>query len=121
MPQELRTSPDGEVLTVLLEAQKPTIQGVPPPMRLGALWAVPSKGGAPQKLGTGRDEQPRRLAAHRRLALGGLHRRVGPERSRSASSTCKTRRSSTPSGSGSRPRVSYFVPSDDGTQLAYIE
>ena len=35
--QELRASPDGEVLTVLLEAVKPTTSGVPPPMRLGNL------------------------------------------------------------------------------------
>lgn len=118
--QELRASPDGEVLTVLLDAQKPTTQGVPPPMRLGTLWVVPSKGGAPKKVGSGVTN----------MAGGWLHtadsrfvvfttqwdpaqqtgelfvqdaKKLETERERIAG------------------RVTYFVPSDDGAQLAFIE
>ncbi len=117
---ELRTSPDGEVLTVLLEAVHPPIQGVPPPMRLGALWAVPSKGGTPRKLGNGVTN----------MAGGWLHtadsrwvifnaawdptQQVGELYVQDAKKLDAEReRIST--------RATYFVPSDDGTQLAYIE
>lgn len=118
--QELRASPDGEVLTVLLDAQKPSTAGVPPPMRLGNLWAVPSKGGTPRKLGGGVTN----------MAGGWLHtadsrfilfttgwdpaqqtgelfvqdaKKLDAERERVAG------------------RVTYFVPSDDGAQVAFIE
>lgn len=118
--QELRASPDGEVLTVLLEAVHPPIQGVPPPMRLGVLWAVPSKGGTPRKLGN----------SVTNMAGGWLHtadsrwviftaawdptQQVGELYVQDAKKLDAEReRIST--------RVTYFVPSDDGTQLAYIE
>ncbi len=118
--QELRASPDGEVLTVLLDAVKPPIQGVPPPMRLGALWAVPAKGGAPQKLGNGVTNMPGgwlhtadskwilyTAAWDPTQQVGELYvqdaKKLDAERQRLS------------------PRVNYFVPSDDGLQLAYIE
>lgn len=117
---ELRASPDGEVLTVLLDAQKPPITGVPPPMRVGALWAVPSAGGAAQKLGNGVTNMPGgwlhtadsrwvvfTAAWDPQLQQGELYvqdaKKLDTERQRLAT------------------RASYFVPSDDGTQLAYIE
>lgn len=118
--QELRASPDGEVLTVLLDAVHPPIKGVPPPMRLGSLWAVGSKGGAAQKLGVGVTNMPGgwlHTADSRWVlfttgwdatqATGDLYvqdaKKLDAERLKVAS------------------RVSYFVPSDDGTQLAFIE
>jgi hypothetical protein len=118
--QELRASPDGELLTVLLDAQKPAIAGVPPPMRLGNLWAVPSKGGKPQKLGSGVTNSPGGWlhTADSRWVLfttgwdpsqqvGELYvqdgKKLDAERQKIAS------------------KVSYFVPSDDGVQLAFIE
>ncbi len=118
--QELRASPDGQVLTVLLEAQKPTLQGVPPPMRLGSLWAVPAKGGAAQKLGTNVTNMPG----------GWLHtsdskwilfttqwdpaQQVGELFVQDAKKLDAER-------TRISMKVSYFVPSDDGTQLAYVE
>jgi hypothetical protein len=119
--QELRASPDGEVLTVLLEAQKPSIPGIPPPMRLGSLWAVPAKGGgAGRKIGSGVTNSPGGWlhTADSRWVIftagwdpaqqvGELYvqdaKKLDAERERISG------------------RVSYFVPSDDGLQLAYIE
>lgn len=118
--QDLRASPDGEVLTALLDAQRPTIQGTPPPMRLGVLWAVSSKGGPPKKLGGGVTNTPGGwlFTADSKWILfaaswdpsrqvGELYvqdaKRADAERQRIAG------------------RVTYFVPSDDGAQLAYVE
>ncbi len=118
--QDLRASPDGTVLTVLLEAQKPQLQGVPPPMRLGALWAVPTKGGSAVKLGNGVTNMPG----------GWLHtpdskwilftaawdpsQQVGELYVQSATDlTAERQRLSV--------RANYFVPSDDGTQVAWVE
>ncbi len=50
---DLRATPDGKFLTWLLEAAKPRLDGLPPPMRVGVLWAVPSKGGDARRLGNG--------------------------------------------------------------------
>ena len=37
---DLRVTPDGKFATYLLDAQKPRLDGIPPVMRLGALYAV---------------------------------------------------------------------------------
>lgn len=117
--QDLRASADGTVLTALLEPRKPTVQGVPPPMRLGTLWAVPTKGGEPHKLGSGVVNMPGgwlhtadskwilfTTSWEPTTQMGDLHvqdaKDLGTERQRIAS------------------RVNYFVPSDDGSQVAYI-
>lgn len=51
---DLRISPDNKVAAYLKEAQKPRLEGVPPTMRVGELWVVPTAGGAePKKLGNG--------------------------------------------------------------------
>ncbi len=117
---ELRASPDGEVLTVLRDAVKPPISGVPPPMRLGALWAVSASGGAAQKLGNGVTNMPGgwlhtgdsrwilfNAGWDPQQQVGELYvqdaRQLGAERQRISA------------------RASYFVPSDDGTQVAFIE
>lgn len=118
--QELRASPDGEVLTVLLEAVHPPIQGVPPPMRLGTLWATPSKGGPPRKLGRGVTN----------MAGGWLHTSNSRWILYNAEWDPTRQRGELFVQDGKKldaevqrisPRVSYFVPSDDGTQLAFIE
>lgn len=118
--QELRASADGEVLTVLMDATHPPIQGVPPPMRLGTLWAVPAKGGTPRKLGSNVTN----------MSGGWLHtadsrwvvfsanwdptQQAGELYAQDAKAldTERQRISS---------RVNYYVPSDDGAQLAYVE
>lgn len=118
--QELRASPDGQVLTVLTDGERPAIQGVPALMRLGSLWAVLSKGGPARKLGTGVTNSPGGWlhTSDSRWILfssswdptqqsGDLHvqdaRKLDAQRERISA------------------RVSYFVPSDDGSLLAYIE
>ncbi|MFT3707938.1 MAG: hypothetical protein QM817_09805 [Archangium sp.] len=119
--QDLRAAPDGEVLTVLLDGVKPALQGVPPPMRIGSLWAVPVKGeGKPVKLGNGVTNMPG----------GWLHtpdskwilftaawdpsQQVGELFVQNAKDlTAERQRLSV--------KASYFVPSDDGTQVAFVE
>jgi hypothetical protein len=118
--QELRASPDGAVLTVLLEAQKPPITGVPPPMRLGALWAVPARGGKPQKLGHGVTNMPGGWlhTADSRWVLFAAGwdpaQQVGELYVQDAKNLEAERQRVS-------AKVNYFVPSDDGSQLAYIE
>ncbi|MEW5737421.1 MAG: gliding motility protein [Myxococcota bacterium] len=119
-PQDLRATPDGEVLTALIDAQKPNIQGAPPPMRLGELWAVPTLKGDAVKLGHGVTNMPGGwlfspdsrwilfLAAwDPTQQLGELYvqdaKNLAAERQRLAA------------------RVTYFVPSDDSKQLAFVE
>jgi Tol biopolymer transport system component len=55
---DLRTTSDGQHLTFLLDAEKPRLDGLPPPMRVGVLWAVPAKGGDARKLGNGVTNMP---------------------------------------------------------------
>jgi hypothetical protein len=55
---DLRATKDGQTLTWLLDAEKPRLDGVPPPMRIGVLWAIPAGGGEPRKLGNGVTNMP---------------------------------------------------------------
>src|SRR5204863_9640980 len=50
---DLRVSPDNKIAAYLKESQKPRLEGVPPTMRVGELWVVPTAGGEPKKLGNG--------------------------------------------------------------------
>ncbi|MBL8915452.1 MAG: hypothetical protein JNM17_32410 [Archangium sp.] len=118
--QDLRAAADGELLTVLLDGVKPTGQGIPPPMRIGSLWAVPSKGGKAVKLGNGVTNMPG----------GWLHtpdskwvlftaawdpsQQVGELYVQDAKNLEAERMRLS-------VKASYFVPSDDGTQVAFVE
>ncbi|MGV3619190.1 MAG: hypothetical protein ACO1OB_00155 [Archangium sp.] len=118
--QDLRAAADGTVVTVLLDAQKPTIQGVPPPMRLGQLWAVSTKGGGAQKLGNGVTNMPGgwMFSPDSRWILfsAGWDPRK-QEGELFAQDTLKL--------DGERvriaPAVTYYVPSDDGSMVAYVQ
>lgn len=55
---DLRVTPDGRYALFLTAAKKPTLQGVPPQMLVGELYAVPLAGGAPRKLGSGVTNMP---------------------------------------------------------------
>ncbi|MBS1148542.1 MAG: aglU [Myxococcaceae bacterium] len=55
---DLRATADGQHLTWLLDAEKPRLDGLPPPMRVGVLWAVPARGGDSRKLGNGVTNMP---------------------------------------------------------------
>lgn len=118
--QDLRASSDGTVLTVLLDAQKPQLQGVPPPMRLGSLWAVPTKSGTPVKLGNGVTNMPGgwlHTADSKWIlytAAWDPSQQVGELYVQNATDlTTERQRLSV--------RCNYFVPSDDGTQVAWVE
>lgn len=51
---DLRLTPDGKMALYLQEGQKPRIDGIPPLMLIGELFAVPTSGGGKaRKLGTG--------------------------------------------------------------------
>ncbi|MBX7113001.1 MAG: gliding motility protein [Myxococcaceae bacterium] len=55
---DLRATPDGRFVTYLLDAQKPRLDGIPPVMRLGTLYAVSTAGGEARKLGSGITNMP---------------------------------------------------------------
>jgi hypothetical protein len=55
---DLRVSPDGKIASFLKESQKPRLEGVPPTMRVGELFVVPTAGGEPHKLGNGVSNYP---------------------------------------------------------------
>ena len=48
--RELRASPDGQVLTVLVDAATPTVQGAPPTLKVGELYAAPVGEGEAHKI-----------------------------------------------------------------------
>ncbi|MGA9525453.1 MAG: gliding motility protein [Myxococcaceae bacterium] len=50
---DLRTTPDGTTALYLLDAEKPRLDGIPPMMKVGELWAVSTSGGSPRKVGNG--------------------------------------------------------------------
>lgn len=54
---DLRASPDGATAVALVNGQLPPGEGVPPPMRVGELWAVRAEG-EPIKLGAGVSNMP---------------------------------------------------------------
>ncbi|MFO0600064.1 MAG: hypothetical protein U0228_32445 [Myxococcaceae bacterium] len=118
--QDLRASPDGSVLTVLLDGVKPTLQGVPPPMRLGSLWGVDVKSGKSAKLGNGVTNMPGgwlHTADSRWIVYTAAFdpsQQVGELYVQDARDLAAERQRLS-------VRASYFVPSDDGAQLAYVE
>ncbi len=118
--QDLRASADGAVVTVLLDAKKPTAQGVPPPMRLGTLWAVSTKGGATAKLGTGVTNMPGgwMISPDSRWILFSA---AWDPRQQAGELFAQDATTLDSAPQRIAPRVTYFVPSDDGSTLAYVE
>lgn len=118
--QELRSSSDGRVLTALLDAKKPAVEGVPPPMRVGDLWAVPTAEGAPVKVASGVTN----------LAGGWLHSPDGRWIIASGDWDVARQHGTLVVADASNlqrdpvvvsPRVTYAVPSDDGSLLGWVE
>jgi hypothetical protein len=118
--QDLRASPDGAVLTALVDAQRPPIQGAPPPMRQGDLWAVPAEKGEPVRLARGVTNMPGGwlfTADSRWILFAGAYdptQQIGELYVQDAKDLAQERQRLA-------ARVSYFVPSDDSTQLAFVE
>ncbi len=117
---ELRPSPDGRVVTVLLDGEKPRLEGVPPLMRVGALWVVPTGEGAAVKIANGASNAPggwlftsdgRWLLA---LASYDPTQQAGELLVQDL-----TQLSVEPSRLGGH--VSYFKPSADGKRVAFVE
>ncbi len=117
---ELRASPDGRVVTVLMDGQKPPIDGVPASLRIGSLWVVPTGEGAPMKVANGAVNAPggQLFSSDGKylLVLGAYDptqqagelllqdlQNLASERQRLA------------------PKVTYFKPSSDGKRLAYVD
>jgi hypothetical protein len=50
---DLRTTPDGKFAVYLEGGEKPRLNGIPPQMLLGNLYAVPTSGGEPREIGNG--------------------------------------------------------------------
>ncbi len=50
---DLRTTPDGKFAVYLVDAEKPRLDGIPPMMKVGELWAVSTSGGSPRRIANG--------------------------------------------------------------------
>ena len=118
--EDLRLSADGRYASFLKKTRKPTVEGIPPQMRLGELHVVPVEGGLARRLGDGVTNVPGGLLftpdSKHVLFLTGynlanqsgtLHALVLNE------PTAEPRRLG--------DAVTYFVPSPDGTRLAFVD
>ncbi|WP_257456430.1 gliding motility protein [Archangium lipolyticum] len=118
--EDLRVTEDGQFATYLRKTRKPTVEGIPPQMRLGELYMVPVTGGVPRKLGDGVTNVPGGLLftpdSKHVLYLTGYNLA-------NQSGALHVLALSDPSA---EPRklgdaVTYFLPSPDGTQLAFVD
>jgi dipeptidyl aminopeptidase/acylaminoacyl peptidase len=118
---DLRATPDGTVMTALLDAVKPRLEGVPGPMRLGELWAVPTAPGAvPKRLGNGVTNvgggQLFTADSQWSLYLTGFN--ATQQAGELWAQALRDLKQEPVRLAGA---VSYFVPSDDSKQLAFVE
>jgi hypothetical protein len=117
---ELRASPDGQVVTALLDAKKPTIEGVPPPARVGDLWAAGASAGAAVKVAAGVTNMPGGwlFSPDSKWILAS----AGWDASQQVGEliVINAHDLAAPAQRVSS-RVNYFVPSDDGALLAWVE
>lgn len=117
---DLRASPDGKIVTALLDGEKPRIDGVPPTMRMGSLWAVPTGDGAAVKVATGAVNVPGGLLftndGKYLLALGAYDptQQSGELLVQDLTDLSKERQRLA-------PHVTYMKPSFDGTRVAYVD
>jgi hypothetical protein len=117
--EELRASINGQLVTVLRNGRKPAVQGIPPMLHVGELWAVPMPSGEAVKLGGEVSNMAggwlHTLDSQYVIFLDAWDQRVGAGDLHVESATAL---------SGKTPRlaaqVSYFVPSDDGKQMAFV-
>lgn len=119
-PSELRPSPDGKLLTVLINAETPAIPGAPPTLKLGDLWAANVQSGQATRIAHGVVNSPGGWlfsADSRWLVVS-----AGTDPTQQTGSLMVK---DTQDLSGEPERVaataSYFVLSDDGGQLAFVQ
>ena len=117
---DLRATSDGRFLTWLLDAEKPRLDGLPPPMRIGVLWAVPSQGGESRKLGSGVTNMPGGYLfspdGRWVLFLAGYN---AAEQSGELRVASLSDPASTPERLGGR--VTYMLASPDSKQVAFVD
>lgn len=118
--QDLRASADGRLLTVLRDAKKPTIEGVPPPMRVGDLWALSVEGGEPVKIASGVTNLPGGwlISPSSRWIIAAADWDVGQQEGALLIADARAL-SAAPTLVSSR--VSYSVTSEDGASLAWVQ
>ncbi|WNG59004.1 gliding motility protein [Archangium gephyra] len=118
--EDLRVTEDGQFATYLTKTRKPTVEGIPPQMRLGTLNVVPVTGGSPRPVGDGVTNVPGGMLftpdSKHVLYLTGYNLA-------NQSGALHVLALSDPSA---EPRklgdsVGYFLPSPDGTKLAFVD
>ncbi|ATB26739.1 gliding motility protein [Melittangium boletus] len=118
--EDLRLSADGRFASYLRKTRKPTVEGIPPQMRLGELYVVPVEGGLARKLGDGVTNVPGGLLftpdSKHVLFLTGYNL---ANQSGVLHALALTEPTAEPQRIGEA--VTYFVPSPDGTHLAFVD
>ncbi len=118
--EDLRVTEDGQFATYLQKTHKPTVEGIPPQMRLGTLYVVPVTGGAPRKLGDGVTNVPGGLLftpdSKHVLYLTGYNL---ANQSGALHVLALSEPTAEPQKLGGA--VSYFLPSPDGSKLAFVD
>ena len=118
--EDLRVTADGQFATYLTKTRKPTVEGIPPQMRLGTLYMVPVTGGSPRKLGDGVTNVPGGMLftpdSKHVLYLTGYNLA-------NQSGALHVLALSDPSAEPQKlgDAVAYFLPSPDGTKLAFVD
>ncbi|WP_309897284.1 gliding motility protein [Archangium sp.] len=118
--EDLRVTEDGQYATFLQKTHKPIVEGIPPQLRLGTLYGVQVTGGTPRKLGEGVTNFPGGqlftpdskhvlyLTGYNVSAQAGVLQVLG-----------LTDPTAEPQKLGDA--VTYFLPSPDGTKLAFVD
>jgi hypothetical protein len=118
--EDLRITEDGQFATYLQKTHKPTVEGIPPQMRLGTLYVVPVAGGVPRKLGDGVTNVPGGQLftpdSKHALFLTGYNL---ANQSGALHVLALGEPTAEPQKLGDA--VSYFLPSPDGTKLAFVD
>ncbi|MFY0578661.1 hypothetical protein ACN28S_34105 [Cystobacter fuscus] len=111
---------DGRFASYLTKTRKPTVEGIPPQMRLGELYVVPVEGGVPRRLGDGVTNVPGGQLftpdSKHVLFLTGYNLA-------NQSGVLHVLDLNEPTAEPKKlgEGVTYFVPSPDGTKLAFVE
>ena len=118
--EDLRVTEDGRFATYLSKTHKPTVEGIPPQMRLGELYVVPVEGGVPRRLGDGVTNVPGGLLftpdSHHVLFLTGYNLT-----NQSGTLHVLDLREPTAEPHKLGEGVTYFVSNPAGTRLAFVE
>ncbi|WNG48671.1 gliding motility protein [Archangium minus] len=117
---DLRVTADGQFATYLRKTHKPIVEGIPPQMRLGELYVVPVTGGVPRKLGDGVTNYPggQLFTPDSKFVLYLTGYNVANQ---SGALHALALREPTAEPQKLGTSVSYFLPSPDGSKLAFVD